>query len=222
MTVRISPPLPPLPPLPPFLLMLDERPPASPRSPETPAESCATLLSLNSDGKSAERPADSPSGLKVEAGHIETLRREQEVGHQAAPDEIEDAEPIPATVALAKPLPAVSPARNRSSPEQEATQRAMDNPVLWLDEWQAMLKREKLLVSWPVAAGEPSAAGVCGCCGTRSWWLNEDRTQDGSHWVCAACHPPPAFRVVQSKWPPAAAPSPVVAEGAAVSSGAWS
>ena len=126
------------------------------------------------------------------------------------------------TVARAKSLPAASPARNRMSPEQKATQRAMENPARWLAEWQAVLEREKLPVSWPAAVGEPPDAGVCGCCGTRSWWLNEDRTQGGSHWVCAACHPPPVSRVVQSKWPPIVAPPPVVAEGAAVSSGAWS
>jgi len=110
------------------------------------------------------------------------------------------------TVARAKPLPAASPARNRLSPEQEATRRAMDNPALWLAEWQATLKREKLPVSWPFAAGGPPDTGVCGCCGMRGWWLNENAAHAEGHWVCNACHPPP----------------PVVAEGAAVSSGAWS
>jgi len=117
----------------------------------------------------------------------------------------------PASVTRLEPLPPILRAHHKLSPEQEATQRAIHNPTLWLAEWQAVLKREKLPVSWPATAGVPPDTGVCGCCGTRSWWLNEGGTQGGSQWVCAACHPPPVSRVVQSKWPPTVAPS----------SGAW-
>jgi len=206
-------------------------------------EGLRAFLSLNLDREAAEQRADNPSRLKVEVAHQappdEVEGAEQNPStfvwpKQSAPHHVMVAgllaaamirpkpridEPIPATVALAKPLPPAPPTRTRLSPEHEAAQRAMDNPALWLAEWQAMLKREKLPVSWPAAAGVPPDTGVCGCCGTRSWWLNEDGTQGSSHWICAACHPPPVSRVVQSKWSPTVAPSPVVAEGAAVSSG---
>jgi len=166
------------PPLPPFW-MADDVPPVP--------------IQVAENTEIAARPhAQTARAVEMDIERRLALKLDEQVSPKPETDE-----PIQAMVARARALPLASPARNRLSPEQEATQRAIDNPTLWLAEWQAVLKREKLPVSWPAAAGVPPDIGVCGCCGARCWWLNENTVHGDGHWVCNVCHPPPPSRAIR-------------------------